>query len=296
MEEPKKEKGSAKKPAADKKAGPTLKKQFQQPKEEEEPEEEKPQQNSFAQKAQQKKVPSKPTLKSKATAEEDDEFQCNPGNKDKRAQLDSRVAWQHGSDNPEQIEKTKNLCEQIFGYETMKIMFGTDFKKHVNILKKILGMIDSQPHNLVDVIDVVFKWIFIQMQASSNTTLQVNVYDSLSTLFAWLISEQYQFLDHEAYVMIPMLCEKVGTTNAILKNKIHALMKQCFDLYENRKCLSLIIKFGCGNKSLKSVAESLSEVCTFVKANGVECLTEKDLKVLAKLADNSDSGVREGAL
>ena len=45
----------------------------------------------------------------------------------------------------------------------MKIMFGTDFKKHVNILKKILAMIDSQPHNLVDVIDVVSKWIFIQM-------------------------------------------------------------------------------------------------------------------------------------
>ena len=96
--------------------------------------------------------------------------------------------------------------------------------------------------------------------------------------------------------MIPMLCEKAGTTNAILKNKIHALLKQCFDLYDNRKCLSLIIKFGCGNKSLKSVAESLAEVCAFVKANGVECLTEKDLKVLAKLADNSDSGVREGAL
>ena len=103
-------------------------------------------------------------------------------------------------------------------------------------------------------------------------------------------------MDHEAFVMVPMLCEKVGTTNAILKNKIHALIKLCFDLYDNRKCLGLIIKFGCGNKSLKSVAESLAEVCNFIKANGVQDLTEKDLKLIAKLADNGDSGVREGAL
>ena len=96
--------------------------------------------------------------------------------------------------------------------------------------------------------------------------------------------------------MIPMLCEKVGTTNAILKNKIHSLIKLCFDLYDSRKCLGLIIKFGCGNKSLKSVAESLTEVTNFVKANGVDNLTEKDLKVIAKLADSGDSGVREGAL
>jgi hypothetical protein len=34
----------------------------------------------------------------------------------------------------------------------------------------------------------------------------------------------------------------------------------------------------------------------FVTKNGVECLTEKDLKHFAKLADNGDSGVRERAL
>ena len=93
-----------------------------------------------------------------------------------------------------------------------------------------------------------------------------------------------------------MLCDKVGTTNTILKNKIHALIKQTFELYDNRKNLGLIIKFGCGSKSLKSVAESLTEVTFFVQQNGVECLSEKDLKVIAKLADNGDSGVREGSL
>jgi len=122
------------------------------------------------------------------------------------------------------------------------------------------------------------------------------VYDSLSTLFAWLTSEQYGFQEHEAYVIVPMLCEKSGVNNAILKNKIKALLKQTFELYDHKKNLGLIIKFGCGSKSLKSVAESLNEVAFFVKQNGVDHLNEKDLKVIAKLADNSDSGVREGSL
>ena len=122
------------------------------------------------------------------------------------------------------------------------------------------------------------------------------MYDSLSTLFAWLISEQYGFQEHEAYVIVPMLCEKSGVNNAILKNKIKALLKQTFELYDHKKNLGLIIKFGCGSKSLKSVAESLNEVAFFVKQNGVDHLNEKDLKVIAKLADNSDSGVREGSL
>ena len=51
------------------------------------------------------------------------------------------------------------------------VMFSTDFKKHVKFLGQIIGMIDSQPHNLVDIIDVLFKWIYITMAASSNTTL-----------------------------------------------------------------------------------------------------------------------------
>ena len=117
---------------------------------------------------------------------------------------------------------------------------------------------------MVEVIDIIFKWIYIKLAESNNTTFAVNVYDSLAPLFAWLISEQYGFQDHEAYVIVPMLCDKVGTTNAILKNKIHALIKQTFELYDNRKNLGIIIKFGCGAKSLKSVAESLTEVTWFV--------------------------------
>ena len=86
-------------------------------------------------------------------------------------------------------------------------------------------MIDTQAIVLVDVIDIIFMWIFIKLAESNNTTFAVNVYDSLAKLFQWLISEQYGFMEHEAFVIVPMLCEKSGINNAILKNKIKALLK-----------------------------------------------------------------------
>lgn len=60
--------------------------------------------------------------------------------------------------------------------------------------------------------------------------------------------------------------------------------------------MGLIIKFGVGNKNLKSVSESLDEVAHHISIKGVETLTEKDLKFVAKLADSADKGVRESSL
>ena len=131
----------------------------------------------------------------------------------------------HEELKPDQVEKVKTYCEQIFGLETCKLMFCNDFKKHVLVLQKFVGMIETQAPNLVDVIDIIFMWIFIKLAESNNTTFAVNVYDSLAKLFQWLISEQYTFMEHEAYVIVPMLCEKSGINNAILKNKIKALLK-----------------------------------------------------------------------
>ena len=69
----------------------------------------------------------------------------------------------HEELKPDQVEKVKTYCEQIFGLATTKLMYCDDFKKHVQILGKIVGMIDKQPANLIEVIDIIFKWIFIKL-------------------------------------------------------------------------------------------------------------------------------------
>jgi hypothetical protein len=51
-----------------------------------------------------------------------------------------------------------------------------------------------------------------------------------------------------------------------------------------------------GAKNLKSVAECLDEITIYVRENGLELITEKDLQLVVKMADSGDKGVREGSL
>ena len=96
--------------------------------------------------------------------------------------------------------------------------------------------------------------------------------------------------------MILMLCEKSGNNNTIVKNKIKALIKQCFDLYDHGKCVNLIVDFGCSSKNLKSVSESLDEVAAHITKSGLKSVDERQIKVVVKLVDHSDQGVKKAAL
>ena len=157
-------------------------------------------------------------------------------------------------------------------------------------------MISTQPENLQEIVDIIFKWIYVKLMESSNTTFALNVYDFYNTMFSHLVESQYILWDHEAHVVIPMLCSQSGVNNKTLQAKIKALIKMCFDLHDHRKTLILIIKYGCQHKNLKSVAESLDEVAHYISKHGIDNINEPQAKVVAKLCDSGDAGVREKAL
>jgi len=47
---------------------------------------------------------------------------------------------------------------------------------------------------------------------------------------------------------------------------------------------------------MKAQAECLDEVAKFIKDNGVDYTSDKDVKLIAKMADSSDKGVRENSV
>ena len=47
---------------------------------------------------------------------------------------------------------------------------------------------------------------------------------------------------------------------------------------------------------MKTQAESLDELDDFIKTFGIDYVVEKDLKIIAKLADSNDKGVRENSV
>ena len=96
--------------------------------------------------------------------------------------------------------------------------------------------------------------------------------------------------------MIPLLCDKVGNNNAILKGKVKDLIKQCFEMHDPKKTLLMLIKFGAQNKNLKCAAEALDEIACFLRQMQSVPFGEQQIKIIAKLVDSKDSSVRENSL
>ena len=94
------------------------------------------------------------------------------------------------------------------------------------------------------------------------------MYDYLSSVFSFLISSYYTMTTSEANVIIPMLCKKMGNKNVILKNKIKALTKQCFELHNPQNCINYIIDF-CNTNDVKASAECLDEVHAWITDDGL---------------------------
>ena len=58
----------------------------------------------------------------------------------------------------------------------------------------------------------------------------------------------------------------------------------------------MIVQFGLNSKNLRAQAECLDELADFIGKFGVDYCSEKEMKLVAKMADNADKSIRENAL
>ena len=57
-----------------------------------------------------------------------------------------------------------------------------------------------------------------------------------------------------------MLCEKSGLNNAVIKEKVKNVIRQVFLIYDNKKYVQLMFKYGVQNKNLRAVSETIEEL------------------------------------
>jgi hypothetical protein len=77
------------------------------------------------------------------------------------------------------------------------------------------------------------------------------------------------------------------------------LIKLCFNLYDHRKVLELVFKFGLTSGNKKSIAEVLEEVAIFISNHGsdlIKSVKNERYKLICTLGDMNDRGIREGVL
>lgn len=102
--------------------------------------------------------------------------------------------------------------------------------------------------------------------------------------------------EFEALVSIGTICDKSGINNKVLQEKVRKLVKMCYEVYDKKATLRIIIDQGVKNKNMKSSAESLDMVAQYIQENGPDHILKKDYVLFIQCADAKDAGVRENSL
>ena len=58
----------------------------------------------------------------------------------------------------------------------------------------------------------------------------------------------------------------------------------------------MLVQYGLQSKNLRAVCECLDEMGDFIKLFGIDYSSEKELKLVSKMADHADKSIRENAL
>lgn len=61
-------------------------------------------------------------------------------------------------------------------------MFSNDFKQHIECIDAFTSLMGEQSDQLLEVLDIIFKWSLVRLADSSNTKFAVSIFDFFSGL------------------------------------------------------------------------------------------------------------------
>jgi hypothetical protein len=219
--------------------------------------------------------------------------------KAKREISDSRSKYPVNEVKGEHIERLQGYCNDTFGLKFADQMFAktADFPKHVKCVEVLEGMIESQPDELVEVLDLIFKWANLRVNDSSNTKLLLAVMGLYGKVITFLAEREYALLAFEADVLIATLADKCGFNNRTIQDSSRKHLKACFELYEKKEAFRLLINAGVKNKNQRAIAECLSVVAEFIHDEGIDGWVKKsDFELFLKTCEMPDKSCRENSL
>ena len=218
-----------------------------------------------------------------------------PGNKGKRLDAEAKCKWSVDDIRIDYQDKLKEQMRLSFTPDLFTLMFHNDFKKQVEGLGHICSIIDSQLHIVIEILDIIFKWIWIRFQEVTNTQLIKGMLEMLESLVNGLYKEGYMLHDVEAYLFLPIICDKSGQNNVQFKTMIRGIIHKTSKIYQPDRVFQIVL-IGCNSKNTKSKVECLEELSDLIKEYGIDISHAKDIKAIAKHASSTDNNVRTAAV
>ena len=217
------------------------------------------------------------------------------GHKSKRMEAEAKCKWAVDDIRPDYLEKLKEQMRTCVTPDLFSLLFHSDFKKQVEGLGFLTGIIGSQLREVIEVLDILFKWVWIRLQEATNTQLIKSILELLELLVNALHNEGYHLHDVEASLFLPMICEKSGQNNVQFKTTIRCIIHNTARIYPVDRVFAFVL-IACNSKNTKSKVECLEELAELVKEYGVEICNPKDIKAIVKYVSSTDNNVRTAAV
>jgi len=175
---------------------------------------------------------------SKQYEEEDDRLIIKQlENKEMRINYEDK--WSIHEISEEHIIHLQNTLKNLLNPQIYKLLFSTDCKDNIMGAIKLTERVKYELNVLIDIADLIFKWITMKMIGQSNNGLIRSLLNFVREFFIAIKEEKYTMQDFEADCILPILCERLGNEN--LRANILELVELACKVYDHKKITSLIL-------------------------------------------------------
>ncbi|KAI4304346.1 hypothetical protein MLD38_039873 [Melastoma candidum] len=195
----------------------------------------------------------------------------------------------------EQIQDLENDMMRYFREDLHRRLLSPDFKRQVDGLEILQKGLPSVMKEIIEVLDVLLKWIVLRF-CESNTTCLLKVLEFLPDLFHWLRDVDYTLTESEAAIFLPCLMEKSGHNIEKVREKMRELTRQVIDMYSATKSFPYVLE-GLRSKNNRTRIECVDLVGILIDHHASEISGQlKSLQIVASLTAERDGEIRKAAL
>ncbi|CAG9332562.1 unnamed protein product [Blepharisma stoltei] len=217
------------------------------------------------------------------------------GNKEKRLEQDLKNKWTVDDLREEFVEKLREQIKNNFSADLFSLMFSSEFKKQIEACQYISNLVNTQPKEMVELVDLIFKYIWVRLFETTNTQLYKSILELSIQIVSMLQVEGFVLSDGEASLFLPILCEKSGHNNAVFRTMTRSIIHNVAKIYPPEKVFLSVLQ-GLNSKNTRSKVECLDELSSLIQEYGTNIAQPRDIRAIAKFVNSPDNNVRLSAV
>ncbi|CAI6000066.1 unnamed protein product [Closterium sp. NIES-64] len=223
-------------------------------------------------------------------------FNLRESIKEERDRSPRGIKVKYEDPRPEQLQELEADVAKIFREDLVQRMFSKDFKQHVAVIDTFHKAMEQQPHEFMEVLDLLLRWFVLRI-AEANTTSLLRALDFLTDLVQVLTIEGYILTEYEANILLPCLVEKSGHNIANIREKMRELMRSLPLVFPATRVFQAVVE-GLRSKNNRTRIECVEHMEAMLERHGIETMgsSRVPLVTVAALTTERDTELRKAAL